>query len=80
MFVPDYRLAKPPTTPRPFLLATDSRFGVDIPETGLPRQSDTHLTASGDEAFDDEEDLDDGSGCSDLDESRSNHLMDQSVE
>lgn len=80
VFKPDYRLAKPPTEPKPFILATDSRFGVDHSVTGLHRLSDTHMTTTGDEEFEDEEDLDDGSGCSDLAEIRSNHLMDHSVE
>lgn len=72
-FEPDYRLAKPPTEPAPFVLATSIRFDVDDRASSVKSASpyQHHVSQnSGDDEFEDDEDLDDGSGCTDLSDSR----------
>ena len=73
VFEPNYQLAKPVTRPRPFVLATNIRAGTG--KTGLETQQSNESSLGrgtinmSDEDFDlDDEDLDDGSGCSDLEE------------
>lgn len=73
-FEPNLQLARPPTEPMPFRLATSARLGVaGCTASTVHNQSRGHNTSQhlGDEEFEDDEDLDNGSGCTDLDGSRS---------
>lgn len=79
VFAPDRRLAKPPTQPKPFALATSSRCSMDMLGTTTYTQSCTHHAADDSEDFEDDEDLDDGSGCSELDERQTQHPIESNL-
>lgn len=81
VFAPDHRLAQPPTQPKPFTLATSIRCSMDMLGTSTYTQSCMHHAAddSGDEDFEDDEDLDDGSGCSELDERQTQHPIESNL-